>query len=136
MKKSGLLLILVVVLFACKKEDPLTKHDTYREVVYQIQTADSNLLVNLMRAVYDDEKRGNIGKDTILVDTGTYNIPATVFTGIEVALFGMSTISDNFDLKILDKQGNVLAETDSITYDPPNQANPLPRYRARVSFKP
>ncbi len=136
MKKFAAICIGVLGLYSCSKEESLAKHDTYKEVIYRIQTSDSNLLVNLMRAVVSEEKTGNIGKDTVLVDTGLYNIPATVLTGVHVTLFAMSTESPNFDLKIMDKQGNILAQTDTITHYPANPAHPEDQYISKISFLP
>ena len=124
MKKYIAIVLLMTGIVSCKK-DTLTKKDTYSTIFYTIQTADSNLQVNLMRAVYTETTKGNIGKDTVLVNPGTYQIEAVVFNNVPVTLFAMSEISPDFHLKIESLSGTTFAETDTVTIYPANQLHPV-----------
>lgn len=122
MRKYLFLLCLSVTIFSCNKNDnPATSIQQYRNLVYKVQTTDSGLQINLMRAVYNDVQKGNIAKDSLLLNPGFYNIPATVLTGMDVTLFALDTLGPNFSLTIVDDKGKVLAATDTIIYYPANQ---------------
>lgn len=121
MKKYLLVILLAMSFYSCKKDADATNAPQYKDIVYRIQTTDSALQINLMRAVYNDAQKGNIGKDSVLLNPGLYNIPATVLTGANVSLFAMSAKGPNFNLTIVDTKGTVLAATDTITYYPANQ---------------
>lgn len=134
MRKLALFVSVCLVASSCSKEENLTKHDTFKDIVYRIQTSDT-LHVNLMRSVYNEQVKGNIGKDTLIAHPGTHLISATVLTGVQVTLFGMSSKNADFDLKIIGDNNTVLAETDSITHYPANELHG-DQYISRISFTP
>ncbi|HRO41655.1 MAG TPA: hypothetical protein PL009_02390 [Flavipsychrobacter sp.] len=124
----------VLVLLACNKQDSVTKTDHYRKVIYRVSTQDSNLLINFPRAIYNENQKGNIKKDSMIYAPGVYLIPATVLNE-EIELYGMSYISGNFSLQILGEGNNILAATDSIPLDPANPLHPDMWY-ARIKAQP
>gem|GEM_PF-1677981 len=130
MKRLFYLSILALGLYSCKKEETLSKTITYRDIVYRVETNDSNLAIEFMRAVYTDAVKGNIANDSILVNPGFYNIPATVLTGSQMMLFAESRKGPNFHLTIVDDNGTILAETDTVTFYP---SNPIKEYDQWVS---
>lgn len=135
MKNLLPLLIMSAFVFACNKQDEVTRVDQYKEIVYRINTGDSNLYITFRRAVYDSSQKGNIDFDSVLIAPGLYEIPATVLTGTDAKLYGESSVSGNFSLQITQQNGKVLAKTDSITYDPANQLHDA-RWYARISIIP
>jgi hypothetical protein len=119
-----LIALLVVGIASCKKDETFTKQDTYKDIVYRIESSDSNLSIAFMRAVYTETVKGNIQTDSVLIGPDLYNIPATVLTGVPVVLFAESRTGPNFDLQIVDDNGTILAETDKITFYPANTFHP------------
>jgi hypothetical protein len=124
MKGYLLAALIVMTISSCKKEETFTKQDTYKEIVYRIESKDSNLTIAFMRAVYTETIKGNIQTDSVLVAPNLYNIPATVLTGVPVVLFAESLTGPDFHLQIVDDNGTVLAETDKITFYPANTFHP------------
>lgn len=124
MKNLGCLAMLALLFIACNKEDTATKIDQYHDILYKIQSGDSNLLLTFQRAVYDNTQKGNIDVDTTLVAPGSYVIKATVLTGMQVRMTGQSFKSGNFSLMVTSDNGTVLAKTDTITHTPANQLQP------------
>ena len=121
MKKLSGLVILALLFIACNKEDSATRIDQYRDILYKVQSGDSNLQVTFQRAVYDNTQKGNIDFDTTLVNPGFYIIKATVLTGMQVRLTAESHVSGNFSLIISSEEQGQLAKSDTITHEPANQ---------------
>jgi hypothetical protein len=133
MKTYLLLLFLIVSCIACKKDEKLTKSEPYKNVVYRVQTTDSALHLIFARAVYTDSVKGNIEKDSILQYPGFYNIPATVLKGFNLRLRGISTKGTNFNLKIIDENGGILAQTDTFEHWPVTPFDSVDRYVSTLS---
>ena len=133
MKTYLLLSLFFVSCLACNKDDKLTKSESYANLVYRVQTTDSFLQLYFLRAVYNDSVKGNIGKDTILTFPSLYSIPATVLKGYTVTLKGISTRDSMFNLKIVDANGAILAQTDTITRWPITPFDPQVRYVSDIS---
>ena len=137
MKLWLFVLLAFVGLSACKKENgTLTKQDTYKEIVYRIQTQDSNLTIAFMRAVYTSTVKGNIQKDSVLTNPGFYSIPATVLTGAPVMLFAVSQRGPNFKLEIADNVGMILAATDTITHYPATALDTVEKWVSKLNIVP
>ena len=136
MKRLFYLSIFTLGLYSCKKDETLSKTITYRDVVYRVETNDSNLAIEFMRAVYTDAVKGNIANDSILVNPGFYNIPATVLTGSQIMLFAESRKGPNFYLTIVDDNGTILAETDTVTHDPSNPLRDYDRWISKLVVVP
>ena len=139
MKNSVILAFLSLLLFSCQKEnDELVKSITWVNINYGIRSGDSNLQVHLMRGVFNDSRKGNIGKDTIIPYPGTYYIPATVLYKEKVSLFAQSTVGPDFYLAIYDEGGKLLNETtaDSIIHYPITQLDTIEKWVARISVIP
>ena len=116
--------LFLLAVSSCKKDETFTKQETYKEIVYRIESKDSNLSIAFMRSVYSETVKGNIQTDSILVAPDLYNIPATVLTGVPVVLFAESLTGPDFHLQIVDDKGTVLAETEEITFYPANTFPP------------
>lgn len=127
-------LAFLCLLGACGKQETATKTVHYKQVIYVIESGDSNLLVNFPRAVYDEVQKGNIAKDSILPAPGSYSIRATVLNE-EIALYGESKVSDNFRLQIVGEGNVVLVQTDTIEFIPANVLAPAV-WRAQIKTKP
>ena len=136
MKRLFYLSILALGLYSCKKDETLSKTITYRDVVYRVETDDSNLAIEFMRAVYNDAVKGNIATDSILINPGFYNIPATVLTGAQIMLFAESRIGPNFHLTIVVDNGTILAETDTVTFYPSNPIKPYDQWVSKLTVEP
>jgi len=134
MSKQLFAVLFLIAALGCNKQDTATKSDQYKKVFYRIESADSNLLVNFPRAVYDENQKGNIKKDSILTAPGTYLIMANVLNQ-EIELYGLSYKSGNFSLQIIGEGNVILAQTDTIPLDPANQLHPDMWY-ARIKAKP
>ena len=116
--------LFLLAVSSCKKDETFTKQETYKEIVYRIESKGSNLSIAFMRSVYSETVKGNIQTDSILVAPDLYNIPATVLTGVPVVLFAESLTGPDFHLQIVDDKGTVLAETEEITFYPANTFHP------------
>jgi hypothetical protein len=135
MKNFLLLAFFLFTLISCTK-DQLVKNRTWVSMTYRIQTLDSNLMVSLMRGEYTDNVKGNIAKDTLLVNPGFYNIPVSVLVGHKVTLFGMSTRGPDFELAIHDEEGVLLKKTDSITFYPKGPFDTVDRWVSKITVIP
>jgi hypothetical protein len=125
MKKCLLILLLMTTLLSCKKDETtFTKQETYKDIVYRINSMDSNLNIAFMRAVYTETVKGNIQTDSFLPNPGLYNIPATVLTGVQVVLFAESKRGPAFSIEIVDDNGARLAVADTPTHYPANPLHP------------
>jgi hypothetical protein len=134
MKTYLLLLFLFISCIACNKDEKLTKSEHYKNLVYRIQSNDSNLQVFFYRLTYIDSigSSRNIQKDTVLHDKGFYNIPVTLLKGLTISLRGISTTDSTFNLKIVDESGTILAETDTIEHWPITPFDPVDRYVSTI----
>lgn len=135
MNKNWFFLVLFLAM-GCSKEETLTRTEHFRDLVYTIETNETDLQVEFMRGQYDSLRKGNIAADTAFPAAGTYQIPATVLRGDAVVLFAQSNNGPEFHLKISDKDGTVLGETDSITFYPANQLQEKDLWISKVKITP
>ena len=121
---------------SCKKEDDkLVSIRTYKDVIYAIDNSEPSLEIVYSKAQYDNDAKGNIDQDTVITLNGFTQIPATVLAGTNARLYALSYTGDNFSLQIKDNEGKVLAQSDSVTFDPANQLHP-DRYYTNISITP
>lgn len=118
-----------------KKDDKLVSKQTYKDLVYAIDNKEPSLEVVYSQAMYNDAAKGNIDKDTIITLDGFSQIPATVLSGTKCRLYALSYTGDNFSLQIRDDKGKILAESDTVTFDPANQLHPN-RYYTNITIVP
>ncbi len=121
---------------ACNKTDEnLVSNQPYLDVVYQINNAEPDLAVTFSRGVFSDNVKGNLDHDTTISQNGLIQIPATILKGINVRLYAISYTGGDFNLQIRDTKGNILAQTDSVTFDPANQLH-ADRYFSNLLIVP
>lgn len=127
---------LIVVISSCKKEDEkLISTQTYRNVVYVVESNQQDLQVTFSRGIYSPSMKGNVDNDTTFGTTGFFQFPASVLTGVEMQLYAISYTGGNFKLKIKDETGQILSNIDEPSFDPANQLHP-DRWYARLRLLP
>ena len=59
-----------------------------------------------------------------------------MLTGSQIMLFAESRKGPNFHLAIVDDNGTILAETDTVTYDPSNPLRDYDRWTSKLVVVP
>lgn len=137
MRRIAFALPLAAFLFlSCNKQDTATRIEHYAQVSYRIESNDSNLTVNFIRAKEIDGKPWNVTiGDSIIANPGTYLIPATILTGEAIFLYGYSERGGDFSLQITEPSGKILAQTNGIPLDSANALHPN-RWYAKIWATP
>lgn len=128
------IIALLVSVVSCNK-DEVVKTVSYKTVVYEIDNNVDSLYVTYRKAVYNDQIKGNIDFDTVFNTKTTHFMTMQVLIGKPVVLFGLSNKGGYFHLKIKDKDGLVLAETDTVAFYPANELHP-DQYSSRLEYMP
>jgi hypothetical protein len=130
------LLAITMISSSCKQDDEqYVSSPTYKNVVYAMDSNEPEVEITYSVAVYGDAVKGNIDEDSVITNAGFTQIPAAILVGENARMYAVSYSGGDFSLQIRDDQGNVLAQSDSVAFDPANQLHP-DRYYTSIMYRP